>query len=411
MSNLSRGTDLKKHIEDMALFGGESIFDNARPTGQLSSGDISEFIRHSEKIFRNRRFSNNGPIIRELESRLEDLHSSRYCITYCNAFCALIVLLSNFKLTGRIEAIIPSFTYRGLPHMCQWAGLKVRFADVDSATHVLDPDAVSRCISNKTAIILGVHHVNSPCPVERITKIARQADIPLIYDSVYGQANYYKGKPLGTFGMAEVFSLHATKLINGFEGGYITTNNSELAANVRLAARFGFDGKENIKCLGMNGKLNEIHAAMALVSIQRLDETINANKRRYEAYHSYFKDIPGLSIVKFTGYDKVNYCLTLMELSQDWPYSHDDTLHILHAEKIYARPYYTPPLHLSEHAPEGCKTPSLPVSEELSHKIIQMPVGEKVKTSDIKRISEFFRFIFDNADKIKQRLYKMRAVS
>jgi dTDP-4-amino-4,6-dideoxygalactose transaminase len=184
-----------------------------------------------------------------------------------------------------------------------------------------------------------------------------------------------------------------------------------LATNVRLAARFGSDGKENIKCLGINGKLNEIHAAMALASIKRLDETINANKRRFEAYRSYFKDIPGLAMVKFSGYDKYNYCLTLVELTQDWPYSHDDTLSILQAEKIYARPYYSPPLHLSEHAPEECNTPSLPIMETLSYKIIQMPVGEKVKIADIKRISEFISFIYDNADHINHRLYKRGAAS
>lgn len=288
--------------------------------------------------------------------------------------------------------------------MAQWAGLQPRFCDADLTTHTISPDSVSKSIDGNTRAILAAHHVNSPCIIEALEQISLSRRIPLLFDSVYGLLQTYNGRPVGCFGAAEVFSLHATKLINGFEGGYVTTNNDDLAEQLRLARSFGFQDKDTVVRLGINGKLNEIHAAMALAALDSLPETLAGNAERHAAYKRFFQDIPGIALVDFAPGEEHNYELVLLEVREEWPLTRDDTVRLLCAENALARTYYSPPLHRSEHCPAGCGDVSLPVAEYLSQRFIQMPVGDLVSVEDIEILAQFMRFLAENGTSVAKLL-------
>ncbi|ADK85535.1 DegT/DnrJ/EryC1/StrS aminotransferase [Desulfarculus baarsii DSM 2075] len=395
---------MKRRLEDLAIFGGPRLFESFRPTGQLSLPDSRVFFKHARTIFDQRRLTNNGPLVRMLEERLALLHQSAHCVSFCNASVAIVLLLRLLGGDDGGNVLMPTFTYPGLPHIALWAGFKPVFCDVDQHTHAIDVASVAANLTPRSVVILAVHQVQSPCQIDELTTLARQRGVALLFDSVHGLGCTHRGKPIGGFGAAEVFSLHATKLLNGFEGGYVTTNDDALAAELRSARSFGFQGKDNVVRLGLNGKLNEIHAALALAALDDLEQTIQANRARHEAYRRLFADLPGLNILEYATNERHNYELTIFEMTTAWPLSRDDTLRLLNAENALARPYYSPPLHHSEHCPPGCGDVSLPVAEALATRFIQMPVGDLVSLADIEALAELMTFVGANGPTVAARL-------
>src|SRR4029079_16863711 len=135
-----------------------------------------------------------------------------------------------------------------------------------------DPDQVEDLITDRTTAIMGVHLWGRPCNIARLVQIAQQHKLQIFFDTSHAFGWSYQGQMIGSFGNAEVFSFHATKFLNTFEGGAIVTNNDELAAKIRLMKNFGFSGYDNVIYIGTNGKMNEMCAAMGVTSLESLDE-------------------------------------------------------------------------------------------------------------------------------------------
>ena len=131
----------------------------------------------------------------------------------------------------------------------------------------IDPKKIESLVTPKTTGIIGVHLWGRPCAINKLIEIANRRNLKLIFDAAHAFGCSYKGQRIGNFGEAEVFSFHATKFINAFEGGMVATNNDTLAAKIRLMKNFGFAGYDNVVHIGTNGKMNEMCAAMGLASL------------------------------------------------------------------------------------------------------------------------------------------------
>ncbi len=366
--------------------------------------DQGRFFALAREIYVNQRLTNNGPLVQRLEERLAELHDVRHCIAFSNACLAIVTLLCHLAGDRHGEVIMPAFTYVGLPHLAQWAGQMPRFCDVDAESHTLDPAAVAAAIGKQTTAIMGVHQVNAPSHIDALSEIADAHGIPLIFDAVHGIGCTHRGKAIGGFGRAEVFSLHATKLLNGFEGGYITTNDETLSEAMRSMRNFGFVGESKVATLGLNAKLNEVHAACALASIDRLPEIIASNRERVKVYRDTFAAIPGLGWLSYGNDGEArNYEYALLSVPPGWPLRRDKLIDLIRAEGALARAYYSPPLHLSSHCPPEARA-ILPVTERLAGEFIQMPVGELVGEEEVEKLAELFIFMHDHAVEIRQRL-------
>src|SRR3546814_2127031 len=120
------------------------------------------------------------------------------------------------------------------------------FADINPATHNLDPDAVRRMITPRTTRIIGVHLWGRAAPVDELQAIADDHGLKLMFDAAHAFGSSYKGQSIGRFGACEVFSFHATKAFNTMEGGAVTTNDDELAEAMLLIRNFGCKGYDNV---------------------------------------------------------------------------------------------------------------------------------------------------------------------
>jgi dTDP-4-amino-4,6-dideoxygalactose transaminase len=396
---------LKRRVADLALLGGTPVFATPRAIGQLASPDARVFFGHAAGIYERRRITNNGPLVQELERRLCVLHAVPHVVAVANASLGLVILMNVVARPRATDVIMPAFTYPGLPHLAQWAGLKPHFCDIDAASHALDPDSVAAALGPDTALILAVHQVNSPCFIREFEALSRDTGVPLVFDSVHGAHCTAFGMPIGGFGLAEVFSLHATKMLNGFEGGYITTRDGGLAEKLRRLRNFGFVDECTVSGIGLNAKLNELHAAGALACLDGLDDLISRNRRRYQAYCTAFSGIDGLDWVRYPeDGERWNYEFFLLEVRDSFPLERDEAVAVLRAENALARAYYSPPLHQSPHHPRGMAAPVLPVTERLARRFIQMPVGESLQPGDEAALADLFRFMAEHGPEIRARL-------
>ncbi|MBB4304257.1 dTDP-4-amino-4,6-dideoxygalactose transaminase [Rhodobium orientis] len=409
----------KAGIDDLAFFGGPALFQRGapRPIGQLVQPSAEAFSDAVDTIYETQRISNNGHLVQSLEERLKAYHSVRNCVVMASASLAIIGLLQLASRTDRRNIVLPAFTYVGLPHLARWAGFEPLFCDVDRTTHTISPTDLERLIGDDVAAVLAVHQVNAPCHHAELTEIGDRHGVPIIYDSVHALGcTLPDGTPIGALGVAEVFSLHATKMLNGFEGGYITTNDDDLAERLRKVRNFGYRNEISTEMIGLNAKLNEIHAGFALASLDEIDDVIRRNKERYDRYKAAFDGIPGVTILPYgEGYRDKNFEFALIDVSESWPLGRDETVQLLRAENALARQYYNEPLYLHSdypsagnrqkpNLPQSVVMPLMPVTDALSRRIIQMPVGESVSLEDIDAMGEWFRFISSTASDIIPRL-------
>lgn len=389
-----------------------STFNNNPPTfkekihvGRPNIGDRHELLSRINDLLDRKWLTNNGPYVQELEQRISNLLGVKHCITTCNGTVALEIAIRATELTG--EVIVPSFTFIATAHALQWQEITPIFSDIDPKTHTLDPGQVEKMITPRTSGIIGVHVWGKPCDIDILTQIAQKHNLKLIFDASHGFSCTYKGKAIGNFGDAEVFSFHATKFINTFEGGAILTNNDELAQKIRLMKNFGFAGYDNVIYLGINGKMNEVSAAMGITSLESLEEFITINQNHYRQYQNEFSNIPGLSLFTYDEKDQCNYQYIVVELDQSITHlSRDQLIQILHAENVLARRYFYPGCHRME--PYRSYFPHagllLPETEKLTERIIILPTGTGVSSEEITKICDIIRLVVENGKQVRQLL-------
>ena len=246
----------KEHIHHLGLFGGTSAFEEILHVGRPNIGNRKKLLMRINDMLERRWLSNNGPFLLELEERLSEILNVKHCIVMANATIALEIAARALGLKG--EVIVPSFTFVATAHALQWQEITPVFCDVDPYTHNIDPAKIENLITPRTTGIVGVHVWGRACNVEALSDIAQKHNLKLMFDAAHAFACTYQGQMIGGFGDAEVFSFHATKFFNTFEGGAITTNSDELAERIRNMRNFGFAGLDTVIDLGINGKMSEI---------------------------------------------------------------------------------------------------------------------------------------------------------
>src|SRR5437773_1291435 len=294
---------MKSNLADLGIFGGTPEFDRDLHVGRPNIGDRQALLKRINDLLDRRWLTNDGPLLQEFEQRICQLIGVKHCICVCNATVGLEILARALGLSG--EVILPSFTFVATAHALRWLGITPVFCDVDPATHNLDPFEVEKLIGSRTSAILGVHVWGRACDVDALIDLARRRGLKLLFDAAHAFACSHQGRRIGSFGNAEIFSFHATKFVNSFEGGAIVTNDKELADRLRLMRNFGFADVDMVNCVGTNGKMSEASAAMGLTSLESIGNFVELNRRNFHLYEDYLGGLPGVSLVR---YDKSETC-------------------------------------------------------------------------------------------------------
>jgi len=382
---------------DLAIFSGKPAFEDKLYVGRPNIGDREYFITCVNDILDRRWVTNNGQYVQEFERRLEALLGVRHCIAVCNATIGLEIAIRALGMSG--EVIVPSFTFIATAHALQWQQISPVFCDIDPTTHCIDPNRIEELISPATTGIIGVHTWGRPCDIDALTAIAKRRGLKLLFDAAHAFGCSYNGTMTGNFGDAEVFSFHGTKFFNTFEGGAITTNNDDLARDIRLMKNYGFQGYDNVVSIGINGKMSEISAAMGLSSLGSIGNFIETNRRNYLTYKKYLAGIPGVSIMSYDDVEKTNFQYIVIEIDETQArIDRDSLLDILHAENVIARRYFYPGCHEMEPYKTLYPNAKLRLKETcaLVRRVLSLPTGMSVGEDEIAVISEILRFSIQN---------------
>jgi len=395
----------KSNLEDLAIFGGKPAFNEPLHIGRPNIGDRASLLKRINDMLDRRWLTNNGPYVQELEERISSLLGVKHCIATCNGTLALELAIRAAGLSG--EVIVPSFTFIATPHALQWQEITPVFCDVHPRTHTLNPWRVEEMITPRTSGIIGVHVWGQPCDVEALTEIARKHNLKLMFDASHAFACSYKKQMIGNFGEAEVFSFHATKFFNTFEGGAIVTNNDELAAKIRLMKNFGFAGYDNVVYIGTNGKMSEVSAAMGLTSLESLDDFISINYANYQQYQHELAGIPGISLFTYGETERCNYQYIVLEVDESvTQVTRDQLINILFAENVLARRYFYPGCHRME--PYRSYFPHagllLPETEKLVQRVLLLPTGTAVGLGEISQICDMLRLVVARGQQVRGKL-------
>ncbi|WP_026841524.1 DegT/DnrJ/EryC1/StrS family aminotransferase [Citrifermentans bremense] len=395
----------KNTVDELGIFTGKPIFNEAQVVGRPNVGNSEDFLARVNDILERRWFTNNGKYVQEFEKRMAEYIGVKHCIAMCNATVALEIAIRGVGMTG--EVIVPSFTFVATPHSLQWQQITPVFCDIDPTTHNLDPLCVEKMITPRTTGILAVHVWGRPCAIEELTAIANRRGLKLIFDAAHAFACSHKGQMIGSFGDAEVFSFHATKFFNTFEGGAVATNDDDLAVKIRRMKNFGFAGYDNVDYIGTNGKMSEMSAAMGLTSLEGLEGFIDVNRRNYELYRERLAGLRGVRLIDYDGAEKCNYQYIVAEIDEDLAgVSRDQLVDVLHKENVLARRYFYPGCHQME--PYCSYFPHagllLPNTERLADRVMSLPNGTSVGPAAIDAICGVIRLAVTNGKKLRHML-------
>lgn len=402
--NLPGQRPQRQETPALAIFSGAPAFAEPLHVGRPNIGSRERFLARLNDILDRRWLSNRGDYVIELERRICDLIGVRNCILVCNGTIGLELLIRALGLHG--EVIVPSFTFVATAHALQWQEITPVFADIDRETHCLDPRSVESVVTPRTTGIIGVHVWGRPCVIEELSAIAKRHKLKLLFDAAHAFACSSGARMIGSFGEAEVFSFHATKLMNTFEGGAVVTDNDELAEKLRLMQNFGFRGYDRVIYLGINGKMSEVSAAMGLTNLESLEDVIRCNRANYLAYEKHLASVPGVKLLAYDRKHRSNYQYVVAIVGDDSPLSRDELVEVLHAENVIARRYFYPGVHRME--PYRSYFPHahllLPSTEQVCRQVMVLPTGTAVSEQDIARLCGVIHTALKNAPVVRERL-------
>ncbi len=395
----------KRTLDDLAIFGGVPAFDEKLHVGRPNIGDRRRLLERFEDILDRRWLTNDGPYVQEFEDQVANIVGVRHCVATCNATVGLEIAIRALGLSG--EVIVPSMTFIATAHALQWSGITPVFCDIDPETHNMDPAKVESLITPLTTGIVGVHLWGRPCEIDKLQEISTRHNVALVFDAAHAFGCSSGKRMIGNFGDAEVFSFHATKFLNAFEGGAIVTNDDDLAPKLRLMKNFGFSGYDEVSYLGTNGKMNETSAAMGITSLESLEDIVAVNRTNYEQYKESLDRVPGVSILHYADTNRNNYQYVVLEVNETLTgISRDELISILWAENVMARRYFYPGCHRME--PYRSLYPqaglALRETERLVERVLLLPTGTTITPSDASTISGVIEAAVSRGCGVQQRL-------
>lgn len=402
-------TILKSSYLDLCIVNGNTTYVMPKLVGIPNIMNSKRLHEMVDDMFQRKWLTNNGIYVQNLEKLLKEFLGVKHVIAVTNGTVGLEIAIHALNIKG--EAIVPSYTFIATPHSLLWSGVRPVFCDINPSTYNIDVDKIESLITEKTSAILAVDVYGRPSDKDRLEEIAKNHNLRLIFDAAHSFGNSFKGEMIGNFGDAEVFSFHATKFFNSFEGGAIATNNEEIAIKCRAIRNFGFNGGERSEYLGINGKMTEVSAAMGIVSLENLQHTVSANRHNYHAYRDGLQGALGIKLIEYGEMEKCNYQYIIVEVDETiCGLSRDEISIILESEGVGTRKYFSPGCHDME--PYSTMYPNigstLPFTEGAAKRVLALPTGTAVTPEDIAVITNIINISVENAGKVREALKAAR---
>ncbi|PYR28879.1 MAG: aminotransferase [Acidobacteria bacterium] len=255
-----------------------------------------------------------------------------------------IALLAAVRALGmRGEVITTPFTFPATPHAISWSGATPVFCDIDPVTMTLDPARVEALITPKVTGILAVHVYGIPCDVVALQSIADRHGLRLVYDAAHAFGTRINGVGIGNFGDASMFSFHATKLFHSAEGGALTCGSAAVRETFDHLKNFGILNQEEVGVVGINGKMNELQAALGLAVLDCVPDELRCREAIIGRYRERLAGMAGLTLMpELPGVQSSCQYFVVRIDREAFGCSRDVVFDRLKAYNVLARKYFYP---------------------------------------------------------------------
>jgi len=354
--------------------------------------DLEELNRELEEIWNSQWLSNNGPKHKQLEGEIRRRLKVPNVSLFNNGTTALLVAVNSLMLKG--EIITTPFTFPATPHALFWSGITPVFCDIDEKSMTINPDKIEQMVTTRTTAILGVHVFGTPCHVGKIQEIANRHGLKVIYDAAHAFDTEVDGTGIGNFGDISMFSFHATKLFHTAEGGALTYKDADLKRRIDLLKNFGIKSEEEVIMPGINGKMNEIQAALGLINLRYIEAERKKRRRIIDTYIQCLRDIEGISFNELPKNVSNSYQYFAIRIEQErFGISRDEIYTRLKEYNVFPRKYFYP---LCSDYPCYRNLPSadpanLPVAQKVVNEVLCLPLYGKLYISSVEKICEIIR--------------------
>lgn len=330
----------------------------------------------------------NGKTVAEFEALVGERMPGRSVVAVNSCTSGLMLALRTLDVQG--EVILPSFTFTASAHAVVWAGCTPVFADCDADTHNVNIEDVQRKITPRTGAILAVYVSGNPPQLDALEAIAKKHGIRLILDAAHAMGTTYQGRPAGTFGDAEVFSLSPTKTITTCEGGIVSLRDPEVARRVKIGRNYANPGNYDCQFIGLNARMSELHALVGVESFKMLAQNVKERQRLVDVYRTALRGVKGLHFQEIlSGNTSSQKDLSLRIVTKEFGRTRDEVRAELTKNGIETRTYFAPPVHLqTAYKPwRNQYVGKLPVTEALAEEVLNPPLWVGLSQGDIERVA------------------------
>lgn len=350
-----------------------------------------EYIRAIKPLWDSHWLTNMGVYHKKLEKELKEYLGVPELSLMVNGHMALELALQAFEFPEGAEVITTPFTFISTTHAIVRNRLKPVFCDVKEEDGTIDETKIEELITERTVAVIPVHVYGNVCNVEEIQRIADKHGLRVIYDAAHAFGVTYKGKGIGNYGDASVFSFHATKVFNTIEGGAVVFSDSKLYDKLLNLKNFGIRGEELVLEVGANAKMNEFCAVMGLCNLNYIEHSIAERKMRFEEYEKRLKNIKGIKILDINPYENWNYGYVPVLVRGNYPLNRNELYNLLRENGIFSRKYFYPLTSDQACFKDKYKLAKLENARKMTSQILVLPLYEDLEIRNIDRIVKIIK--------------------
>lgn len=341
--------------------------------------DKEKYKSYVDKIYESGWFTNNGPLVQELEKRLEEHLGVKNLLCVTNGTIALQLAYKLLDLEG--EVITTPFSFVATSSSIKWEGLEPVYADIDPETFNIDPAEIEKLLCEKTSAIVPVHVFGNASEIEEICKVAKRNNLKVIYDASHAFDVKYNNESILSFGDVSVISFHATKFYHTIEGAAIVIKDDALYEKAKMMRNFGIDSEGSVKTLGINAKMNEFEAAMGLCVLDEIDTVLTQHQESHEYYAINLKDHIQMQKTNENSTQSYSYFPVLFRSTEEMKRVQEALI----ANDIFPRQYFYPSLDMLSYVEHRQVMTN---SRDIASRILVIPLHSRIEVSVSKIIIE-----------------------
>jgi dTDP-4-amino-4,6-dideoxygalactose transaminase len=377
----------------LAIDGGVPVFPDGVPFVRAPAPPLARVTELLEPSW-SQGMLTNGPLVRRLEAEAASLLGVEHVVAVASCTTGLMLVIRALDMRG--DVLLPSFTFSASAHAIAWNGLRPRFAECDPASFQLAmDDATARAAETSAGRIGGIlatHVFGAPCDAEAVVELGRAHKVPVVFDAAHAIGSLRNGTPVSRFGDASVFSMTPTKPLVAGEGGLVATNRADLAHLVRIGRDYANPGDYDTQFVGLNGRLSEMHAAVALASLEIFPVQQKQRDEIAGCYRDELAGIPGIAIQHVDAGDVSTYKdFTIAVDAEAFGADRDLLRNALKAEGVDTRCYFDPPVHrqtaYAPTSPMALPAVDLPVTDAAARSVLSLPIYPALGLENVARIA------------------------